>query len=34
MKREEIKTCILRVGGTNCDAETQTALEALGAKPR
>jgi phosphoribosylformylglycinamidine synthase len=30
MKREEIKTCILRVGGTNCDAETQTALEALG----
>ncbi|MEM3783779.1 MAG: phosphoribosylformylglycinamidine synthase subunit PurQ [Candidatus Bathyarchaeia archaeon] len=30
MKREEIKVCILRVGGTNCDAETQTAFEALG----
>lgn len=29
MKREEIKICILRVGGTNCDAETQTAFEAL-----
>ncbi|MEM3728519.1 MAG: phosphoribosylformylglycinamidine synthase subunit PurQ, partial [Candidatus Bathyarchaeia archaeon] len=30
MKREEIKVCILRVGGTNCDAETKTALEDLG----
>ncbi|MBX5320684.1 phosphoribosylformylglycinamidine synthase subunit PurQ [Candidatus Bathyarchaeota archaeon A05DMB-3] len=25
-----MKVCILRVGGTNCDAETQTAFEALG----
>jgi phosphoribosylformylglycinamidine synthase len=32
MKREEIKVCILRVGGTNCDAETKTAFEALGAQ--
>ncbi|MEM2103596.1 MAG: phosphoribosylformylglycinamidine synthase subunit PurQ [Candidatus Bathyarchaeia archaeon] len=30
MKRDEIKVCILRVGGTNCDAETKTAFEALG----
>jgi phosphoribosylformylglycinamidine synthase I len=30
MKREEIKVCILRVGGTNCDAETRTAFEDLG----
>lgn len=30
MKREEINVGILRVGGTNCDAETETALEALG----
>jgi phosphoribosylformylglycinamidine synthase len=30
MKREEIKVCILRVGGTNCDAETQRAFEELG----
>lgn len=30
VKREEMKVCILRVGGTNCDAETQTAFEALG----
>ena len=26
MKREEIRVCILRVGGTNCDAETQRAF--------
>lgn len=32
MKREEIHVCILRVGGTNCDAETQIAFEALGVK--
>ncbi|MEM2720616.1 MAG: phosphoribosylformylglycinamidine synthase I, partial [Candidatus Bathyarchaeia archaeon] len=32
MKREEIRICILRVGGTNCDAETQAAFEALGVK--
>jgi len=30
MKLEEIKVCILRVGGTNCDAETQRAFEDLG----
>lgn len=30
MKREEIKTCVLRVGGTNCDAETKRALEETG----
>jgi phosphoribosylformylglycinamidine synthase len=32
MKREEIRVCILRVGGTNCDAETKRALEQLGVK--
>jgi phosphoribosylformylglycinamidine synthase len=30
MKPEEIKVCILRVGGTNCDAETKRAFEDLG----
>ncbi|MEM4703488.1 MAG: phosphoribosylformylglycinamidine synthase subunit PurQ [Candidatus Bathyarchaeia archaeon] len=29
MKREEIKICILRVGGTNCDAETKRAFAEL-----
>jgi len=29
MKREEIKVCVLRVGGTNCDAETKRAFEGL-----
>ena len=32
MRREEIKACILRVGGTNCDAETQRAFQELGAQ--
>jgi len=32
MKRKEIKVCILRVGGTNCDAETKRAFEELGAQ--
>ncbi len=32
MKREEIKVCVLRVGGTNCDAETKRAFEDLGVK--
>jgi len=32
MKLEEVKVCILRVGGTNCDAETQRGFEDLGAK--
>jgi len=30
MKREEIKVCVLRVGGTNCDAETRRAFQDLG----
>jgi phosphoribosylformylglycinamidine synthase len=30
MKRKEIKVCVLRVGGTNCDAETKRAFEELG----
>jgi phosphoribosylformylglycinamidine synthase I len=29
MKREEIRVCVLRVGGTNCDAETRRCFEAL-----
>jgi len=32
MKLNEISACILRVGGTNCDAETQRALEDIGVK--
>ena len=32
MKREDVKVCIMRVGGTNCDAETKRAFEDLGAK--
>jgi phosphoribosylformylglycinamidine synthase I len=31
MHRKEIRVCILRVGGTNCDAETKRAVEDLGA---
>jgi phosphoribosylformylglycinamidine synthase len=30
MNQEEIKVCIMRVGGTNCDAETQRAFLELG----
>ena len=30
MKREDIKICVLRVGGTNCDAETKRSVEELG----
>ncbi|MEA2090180.1 MAG: phosphoribosylformylglycinamidine synthase subunit PurQ, partial [Thermoproteota archaeon] len=30
MKKEEIRVCILRVGGTNCDAETKQAFNDLG----
>jgi phosphoribosylformylglycinamidine synthase len=30
LRREDIKVCILRVGGTNCDAETKRAFEDLG----
>jgi phosphoribosylformylglycinamidine synthase len=29
VKREEIRVCVLRVGGTNCDAETKRAFEEL-----
>jgi len=32
MKAEEIRVCILRVGGTNCDAETKRAFEDLDTK--
>ncbi|MCW3982527.1 MAG: phosphoribosylformylglycinamidine synthase subunit PurQ [Candidatus Bathyarchaeota archaeon] len=32
MKTEDIKVCVLRVGGTNCDAETQRAFQELGAQ--
>jgi phosphoribosylformylglycinamidine synthase I len=32
MQLNEIRACILRVGGTNCDAETQRALEDIGVK--
>lgn len=31
MKPEDIRVCVLRVGGTNCDAETQRAFTDLGA---
>jgi phosphoribosylformylglycinamidine synthase I len=30
MKLEEIRACVMRVGGTNCDAETQRAFQELG----
>lgn len=30
MKRKEVRVCILRVGGTNCDAETQRAFRHSG----
>ena len=32
MKRQEMKVCILRVGGTNCDAETKRSFKELGVK--
>jgi len=32
VKPEQIKVCILRVGGTNCDTETKHAFEELGVK--
>lgn len=32
MKREGINVCILRVGGTNCDAETKRAFNDLGVR--
>jgi len=30
MKPEDIKVCILRAGGTNCDGETQRAFQEFG----
>jgi phosphoribosylformylglycinamidine synthase subunit PurQ / glutaminase len=30
MNLEEIKVCVMRVGGTNCDAETQRTFQELG----
>ena len=30
MNAEEIKVCVMRVGGTNCDTETQRAFQELG----
>ena len=32
MNRSNIRVCILRVGGTNCDAETKRAFDDLGVK--
>ena len=32
MERSDIRICIMRVGGTNCDEETQRALGNLGVK--
>ncbi len=32
MRREEIRACVVRIGGTNCDAETKRAFEGLGAR--
>lgn len=32
MRREDVRVCIVRVAGTNCDAETKRAFEDLGAK--
>ncbi len=32
MKRTDIKVCVVRAGGTNCDAETKRSIEDLGAK--
>jgi phosphoribosylformylglycinamidine synthase len=34
MKKEEINVCVLRVGGTNCDAETKQAFEELDVRAR
>jgi len=30
MNQEEVRVCVMRVGGTNCDAETQRAFQELG----
>ena len=31
MKREDIKVCVMRVGGTNCDREVKRVFDHLGA---
>jgi len=33
MKRDEVKVCVLRIEGTNCETESYLAFERLGAKP-
>jgi len=30
MKLQDIQVCVMRVGGTNCDAETQRTFQELG----
>ena len=30
MKVEDIRVCVMRVGGTNCDSEAQRAFQELG----
>lgn len=30
MKRKDIRICVLRVGGSNCDSETQRAFQSMG----
>ena len=32
MKAEDIRVCVMRVGGTNCDAETKRAFDELGVR--
>jgi len=32
LKRENVKVCVVRAGGTNCDLETEVAFESLGVK--
>ncbi|MCK5563168.1 phosphoribosylformylglycinamidine synthase subunit PurQ, partial [Candidatus Bathyarchaeota archaeon] len=34
MKKEDINVCIMRVAGTNCDAETKRAFNDLGVKAK
>ncbi len=33
MRRDEVKVCVLRIEGTNCETESYLAFERLGAKP-
>ncbi|MCK4758124.1 MAG: phosphoribosylformylglycinamidine synthase subunit PurQ, partial [Thermoplasmata archaeon] len=33
MRIEDIKICVLRIEGTNCEQESYLAFERLGAKP-